>query len=264
MDANQPSNCSAYICNLNKHAVENKKILESRSMPKIINRVISPRFEMAGLCSSHKSYETPLILPHTSTHDAMTIQKIPSNQVHNQLADLIHVESYLSGYHRPSTHNFKAHPKAMSGSYADSLQTSPVVRIRHLPFTQNTTDTSMYNLDSRCNSSFASRSPDTYKECPRMLGTVQTRSPTMQDAPWCPQPPHTSDEAHWWHWKGSLPEARKESWRWNDHPYELNINGVARVDHSLHGSNCVQDLHLNSTRRKLTSPDRIHLRNCTK
>jgi hypothetical protein len=232
-------------------------------MPKIINRVISPRFEMAGPCSSHKSYESPVVLPHRSSHEDEDMDNIPSKQVHDQFADLIHVESYLSGYHRPSTHNFKAQPKAMSGSYAQYLQPSPVVRIRHLPLQPHSENTSGSNRESNCNSNFVARSPDTYKECPRMSGTVQTRSPTMQNAPWCPQPPHSSDEAHWWHWKGSLPEARKETWKWNDHPYELNANGVARVDRTTYGSRCVQDLHLNSTRRKLTSPDRLHLRNST-
>ena len=65
------------------------------------------------------------------------------------------------------------------------------------------------------------------EDCPMSLGSAQARPPTMQGAPKCPDP-HLAEQGQWWHWKGAMPEARKECWQWNDHPYELGVYGVAR------------------------------------
>ena len=84
------------------------------------------------------------------------------------------------------------------------------------------------------------------------LGSAQARTPTMQGAPKCPEP-HLAEQGQWWHWKGTMPEARKECWQWNDHPYELGVYGVARKAGCEVQGRCCQDLFGNNTRRKLVT-----------
>ena len=84
------------------------------------------------------------------------------------------------------------------------------------------------------------------------IGSAQARPPTMQGAPKCTEP-HLAEQGQWWHWKGTMPEAHKECWQWNDHPYKLGVYGVARKARCEVQGRCYQDLFGNNTRRKLVT-----------
>lgn len=304
-----PSDAHLCLCNYAKQDWENQRLLAYRSTPKLVDRTIGPRFEMAGLCPSHKRYEPPAVVPRVSAAAAMSLapadkrarpsraaavapRTLDGATVQAQYAELVAAESQLTGYDRSSTYNFRgrlpghetnatAGPnvgttgrvpiRGMRPWYAPNACTDPASHgcKRAQPVGPNTAEsvptvptrlpvppldetTSTPQACTNCTPRFDVFTGCEGEDCPMSLGSAQARPPTMQGAPKCPEP-HLAEQGQWWHWKGTMPEARKECWQWNDHPYELGVYGVARKAGCEVQGRCCQDLFGNNTRRKLVT-----------
>ena len=286
-----PSDAHLCLCNYAKQDWENQRLLAYRSTPKLVDRTIGPRFEMAGQCPTNKRYEPPTVVPRRPSR-AVAPRTLGDTKVQAQFGELVAAESQLTGYDRSSTYNFRgrlsghetnATPgpnvgttgrvpiRGMRPWYAPNACTDPASHgcKRAQPVGPNTAEsvptvptqlpvppldkaTSTPQACTNCTPRFDVFTGCEGEDCPMSLGSAQARPPTMKGAPKCPDP-HLAEQGQWWHWKGAMPEARKECWQWNDHPYELGVYGVARKAGCDVQGRCCQDLFGNNTRRKLVT-----------
>lgn len=207
---------------------------------------------------------------------------VDNTTVQSQFAELTDAESQLTGYCRSSTFNFEGRSSYNPQHQGPLVGTTGRVPIRGTrphyarpatkgvhPVGPNTAEsvptvptnvplppvqTETQQACTNCTPRFDVYTACDGNECPMGLGSAQSRPPSMKGAPSCPDhstTPYLAEQGQWWHWKGRLPEERKECWRWNDHPYELNAYGVARKANCTVQGSCCQDLFANNTKRKL-------------
>jgi hypothetical protein len=107
-----PSTAHLCLCNHAKQADENRRLLAYRATPKLIDRVIGPRFAMANACPSHKTYEAPVVLPRASAAHALgkraaRPRRLDQDTAQRQFAELVSAEAQLVGYDRSSVYNYR-------------------------------------------------------------------------------------------------------------------------------------------------------------
>lgn len=232
------NSASFCICNLDEHDRMNQKWTELRCLPQITDKPIAPRPQKVSPCGgSHSVYHAP-----------ETLSSLKQTTVCEQLSDLKHIESQLHGRQRQADHVYVP--------YAGSRVRKHSVLWEQHDISNHAQGHAVVDLrvptsppSARCNATASSptQNPNGY----RSQHTAQNRSPWMADAPkydsvW-------KDETHPLHWNGQMPCNNTEVWKWNDHPYLLDVGvGVTRRNTRVPLPVVpMQDVFMNNTRRKM-------------